>query len=209
MLLLALRWALRIVGLLLVLAVAGTLYVAGRIWWTGRQDDHPRSDAIVVLGASQYNGRPSKIFEARLAHARALYEQHVAPYVVTVGGNEPGDNYTEGGTGARWLTAHGVPDSAVIAVPTGSDTLNSVKAVADVFRSRHWRTAVLVTDPWHAFRADTMADDNGIDAKSSPVHSGPAVQGRGTEVRYIFREAAAYIWYELFGGSRERGPSAA
>ena len=96
----------------------------GRVWWVARQDDRRASDAIVVLGAAQFDGRPSSVFTARLVHARDLYEDDVAPRIVTVGGNRAGDRFTEAAAGKRWLTEHGVPGQhAIVAVATGSDTL--------------------------------------------------------------------------------------
>src|SRR5690348_808056 len=104
------------------------------IWWTARQDARPTSDAIVVLGSAQYNGRPSSIFAARLEHARALYQQGVAPVVVTVGGKKSGDNFTEAQAGRDYLAQEGVPEKALLAVPEGVDTLQSMQDVAAVFR---------------------------------------------------------------------------
>jgi uncharacterized SAM-binding protein YcdF (DUF218 family) len=178
-------------------------YVAADIWWVARQDHHPRSDAIVVLGASQYNGTPSPVFAARLEHARLLYDEHVAPYIVTVGGKQPGDAYTEAAAGAKYLQSHGVPSSALIAVQTGRDTLRSLRAVHGLFGTRGWQTAVLVTDPWHELRSRTMADDLGMTAYTSPERSGPAVASRSVEARYIARETEAYIYYQIFHDDNE------
>lgn len=194
-----LRWARRITLLVLLAAFVGVVYVAGHIWWVARQDDHPDSDAIVVLGASQYNGTPSPVFRARLEHAKALYDEHVAAHLVTVGGRQPGDAYTEAGSGKRYLVSHGVPSSAVVALGTGRDTLQSMRAVAMEFRARGWHTAVLVTDPWHCLRARTMADDAGLSALTSPERHGPATSSLGTDLRYLARETEAYIYYEIFG----------
>jgi uncharacterized SAM-binding protein YcdF (DUF218 family) len=190
-----LRW-LALLVLAAVLAVF--LGTALKIWWVARHDARPRSDAIVVLGASQYNGRPSSWFEARLDHARTLYKQGVAPRIVTVGGNQPGDEFTEAGSGRRWLIDHGVPADAVIALETGSDTLASLEAVDRLFESRKWESAVIVTDPWHSYRSRAMARDLGIDAATSPTRQGPAVRERGTEVTQIIRETIAYWHYRLF-----------
>jgi len=198
-----LRWAFRIaVGLLLV-AVVLVLYVAAHIWWVAREDEHPRSDAIVVLGASQYNGVPSPVFAARLQHALTLYDEHVAPRIVTVGGKQPGDHYTEAQSGAAYLHQHGVPTSALLPVPTGRDTLRSLEAVDRQFTSHGWHSAVLVTDPWHCLRARTMARHLGIHADTSPERTGPAVASRSIEVRYIARETEAYIYYEIFHDDNE------
>ncbi len=192
------RWALRFVAavvLFVLLVLAGTAF---EVWHVGREDSRPKSDALVVLGASQYNGRPSEVFEARLEHARDLYRAGVAPRIITVGGSQPGDTYTEAEAGANWLADHGVPRSALVAVPRGADTLVSLRAVAVTMNQRRWRTAVIVTDPWHSLRSRQMARDLHIKAATSPVHTGPAVRGRGTEVRYIGRETMGYLFYRLF-----------
>src|SRR3954469_14945403 len=151
------------------------------IWWNARQDERPRSDAIVVLGSAQYNGVPSSIFQARLEHAKALYDDGVAPVIVTVGGKAAGDAFTEAEAGEEYLANAGVPDDALLAVPEGVDTLESMRVVSAAFGERGWTSAVLVTDPWHAMRAERMAQDAGIEAVSSPTRQGPAVETRGTQ----------------------------
>lgn len=199
--------------LLAALVLAGSLVVAGtalRVWQVARADDRPHSDAIVVLGSAQYNGRPSAILQARLDHALNLYRAGVAPRIVTVGGNRQGDRYTEAGAGAQYLLAKGVPANSVIAVGEGSDTLESVRAVAEVFHHQGWHSAVLVTDPWHELRTRRMAADSGIDAVGSPSRTGPVVQTRQTELRYVVRETGAYLYYRLFHrGTSESVPPAA
>ncbi|OMQ15345.1 hypothetical protein A7K94_0210180 [Modestobacter sp. VKM Ac-2676] len=176
------------------------------IWYTARQDARPTSDAIVVLGSAQYNGVPSSIFEARLEHARELYEAGVAPVVVTVGGRAAGDEFSEAEAGADYLAATGVPRDALLPVQEGVDTLESVRAVAAAFADRGWGTAVLVSDPWHAMRAERMAEDAGLEATSSPTRQGPAVQTRSTQFRYILRETAAYLLYRATGESVAGAP---
>jgi uncharacterized SAM-binding protein YcdF (DUF218 family) len=196
----------RVVGaavLALVLLVAST---AAAIWWTARQDSRPRSDAIVVLGSAQYNGVPSSIFEARLEHALRLYDAGVAPVVVTVGGKAAGDQFSEAEAGREYLADAGVSADSLLAVEEGGDTLESMRAVARVFGEQGWSSAVLVTDPWHAMRAERMAEDAGIDAESSPTRQGPAVQTRTTQFRYILRETAAYLLYRVTGESVAGAP---
>jgi len=193
------RWTIRIVLALIAFVVVVAGYVAGHIMWVAGHDSRPHSDAIVVLGACQYNGTPSPVFAARLDHAKALYDAHVASRIVTVGGNQPGDITTEAQAGQDYLVRKGVPSNAILPVRAGHDTLQSVRAVADVFKTRGWKTAVLVTDPWHCLRARTMARDSGIDASTSPEHTGPAVGSFTTNVHYIARETLAYVYYSLFG----------
>jgi uncharacterized SAM-binding protein YcdF (DUF218 family) len=189
--------------LALLLLVTST---ALAIWWNARQDSRPSSDAIVVLGSAQYNGVPSSIFEARLEHAIALYEDGVAPMIVTVGGKATGDEFTEAEAGRDYLANAGIPADALLAVPEGVDTLESMRVVSTAFDEHGWTSAVLVTDPWHAMRAERMAQDAGIEAESSPTRQGPAVETRATQFRYILRETAAYLLYRATGESVAGAP---
>jgi uncharacterized SAM-binding protein YcdF (DUF218 family) len=196
----------RVVGAFVLAFFLLVVSTATAIWWTARQDSRPVSDAIVVLGSAQYNGVPSSIFEARLEHAVALYKDGVAPVIVTVGGKAAGDQFTEAEAGADYLSGAGVPDGALLPVEEGVDTLESMRAVAATFRQHGWSSAVLVTDPWHALRAERMAEDAGITADSSPTRQGPAVQTRTTQFRYILRETAAYLLYRATGESVAGAP---
>jgi uncharacterized SAM-binding protein YcdF (DUF218 family) len=203
---LLLRWVRRVVLGVVVLAVLVVGVTAAGVWWVARGDDTTRTDAIVVLGASQFDGRPSPVLQARLDHALTLFRAGVARQVVTVGGDRPGDRFTEAQAGATYLRDHGV--DAVVPLGTGSNTLQSLQAVHALFQQRGWHSATIVTDPWHSLRSSRMAHDVGIDAHTSPVRTGPAVRTRSTQVRYVFRETAAYLWYRVFGASSEAGPPA-
>lgn len=197
------RWLGRLVlGAVLIgaLVAGGTLV---RVWQVARADDRAPADMIVVLGAAQYDGRPSEVLEARLDQALELYQEGVAPVVVTVGGRLPGDNFTEAEAGAQYLSANGVPADAVLPVGEGDDTLGSIQAVAAVAAERGWDTAVIVSDPWHSQRARVMARDSGLDAWTSPTRSGPMVWTRETQARSIFRESAALLYYQLTHASAE------
>ncbi|WP_308283098.1 YdcF family protein [Pseudonocardia nigra] len=191
------RWAFRlIVGALLVgaLIVGGTAF---RVWQVARVDERRPVDAVVVLGAAQYDGEPSSIFAARLRHAEELYEEGVAPRIVTTGGQRAGDAYSEAEAGRAYLVERGVPAEDVVAVGEGSDTLGSVQAVAARARQDGWESALVVSDPWHSLRARIMARDSGLEAWSSPTRTGPVVQTRETQLRYIVRETAALLYYRL------------
>jgi uncharacterized SAM-binding protein YcdF (DUF218 family) len=196
----------RMIGVAVLAVLLVVTSTALAIWWTARQDSRPGSDAIVVLGSAQYNGVPSSIFEARLEHAIALYEDGVAPMIVTVGGKATGDEFTEAEAGRDYLANAGIPADSLLAVPEGVDTLESMRAVSTAFDEHGWTSAVLVTDPWHAMRAERMAEDAGIEADSSPTRQGPAVETRATQFRYILRETAAYLLYRATGESIAGAP---
>jgi uncharacterized SAM-binding protein YcdF (DUF218 family) len=202
------RLLFRAAAAVVVLVVLVVGWTAVRVWQVARQDSRAPADAIVVLGASQFDGRPSAIFRSRLDHAKALYDDGVATAVVTVGGNRQGDRFTEAGAGATYLRQQGVSDQDVTAVASGSDTLTSLQAVARLAKANGWHDVLIVTDPWHSFRARAMAAQVGLHARTSPTRHGPVVQGRGSEARYIARETVAYLYFKVFKTSFGRGPSA-
>lgn len=198
----------RLIALVLLAAVVIVGVTAFKVWSVAREDQRGKVDAVVVLGASQFDGRPSSVFKARLDHAATLLRAGVAPRVITLGGSRPADRFTEAAAGARYLVQQGLPASELLAVGQGSDTLQSITALGVVMRQHHWRSVVLVTDPWHEARSRRMASDKGIIATTSPARGGPAVATRGTEARYVARETAAYLYYVIFHRSAEYGTRA-
>lgn len=137
-------------------------------------DDTTRpADAIVVLGAAQYDGRPSPQLRGRLDHVVQLWRQGVAPLVVVTGGNQPGDRFTEASASRSYLIDAGVPADAILAEDQGSTTHQSLRAVADVLEARNAASVVLVTDPFHALRSRLTAQEVGLVAVVSPVPDGP------------------------------------
>ncbi len=189
----------RLVLVVVGLAMALVAVTAGRVWYAGRAADPPRADVLVVLGAAQYDGRPQGYLSARLDHALALYDDGIAPTVMTVGGKRPGDRFTEAEAGRDYLLQHDVPSSAVVSAGVGNDTLESLRAAAALMRERGWTSAVVVTDPWHELRSTSMLADVGGDltVHRSPVTAGPSLAGHGVELRYVARETAAYLAYEF------------
>lgn len=179
----------------LVFAVVGVGFVAFRVWYVAREDDRRPADAIVVLGAAQYNGVPTNVFKARLEHAATLFEEGVSPLIITTGGSQPGDMYTEAGSGRAYLAELGIPPAAIYAVETGTNTKGSINAVAQTISSIGGESVVLVSDPWHSYRSRLMAEDVGLDARTSPTRHGPAVWTRENQIASIIRETGAVFWY--------------
>ena len=186
------------------------LGTAARVWWFARQDDHRVSDAIVVLGAAQFNGRPSSVFTARLVHARDLYKRKVAPRIITVGGNQAGDRFTEASPGKAWLTQHGVPAARIVAVGTGSDTLTSLRAVEQRMqqrrlvdrRDRH-RPVALVAGPRDGHRPGHRRRDVARPGRGRPCGNA------STEIRYIARETAGLpLLQGVQAAAADSGPNA-
>jgi len=194
------RWLVGAV-VLSVLIVGGLLV---RTLQVGARDTRAEVDAIVVLGAAQYNGRPSEVYQARLDHAHQLFREGVAGHIVTIGGKQQGDRTTEGAAGRDYLADRGVDPNVLVAVETGNDTLASVRAAAAVIERKAWRSVVLVTDPAHAFRASLIARDSGLTVTESSVREGPATAA-DLQLRYYSREILGTLFYLLVGGSSHAG----
>lgn len=183
-----------------LLAVLATLtilvaYVGFSIVSAAHTQDLTHTDALVVLGAAQFDGRPSPVLANRASHALSLYRAGVAPVIVTVGANQPGDRFTEAGSARTWLLAHGVPASALVSVPEGHDTLSSMQALAQVAATHQWDTITVVTDPAHASRSARIANDLGLVAHVAPTQSGP---GSALTLHYVMREIASTLHYWAF-----------
>jgi uncharacterized SAM-binding protein YcdF (DUF218 family) len=187
------------VVLLLVGFVAGCGIV---VWQAAHHDDASeidRADAIVVLGAAQYDGEPSPVFAGRLDHAALLYDQGRAERVLVLGGGQPGDRFTEAEAGRRYLMENGLPGDAIIPVPEGHTTFESLRAIVPVMREAGMDTAFLVSDPWHNARVERMARDLGIEGHASATWQSAATS-QDTRFEGYVRETFAYLYYRLLGG---------
>jgi uncharacterized SAM-binding protein YcdF (DUF218 family) len=162
--------------LLLATLVGGSIafgWATYRIWDTGNRDDRQKADAIVVLGAAQYNGRPSPVFRARLDHAVDLYDAGVGRYLVVTGGKALGDRTTEAAAARAFAIARGVPASAILVEDRGRTTLESLNAVATILREHQLGSAVFVSDRTHMLRVLRIARDQGIASYGSPTATSP------------------------------------
>lgn len=173
--------------------------------WMGK-DERPKVDAIVVLGAAQYDGRPSAIYQARLEHAVDLYSGGVAPLLVFTGGKEPGDRFTEGGSGARWARERGVPASDVLAEEHSRTTYQNLAGAKKALQRRNpdgdRPRIVVVSDPFHMFRAVKQAADLGMEAFPSPTRTSPLSSSRLKLTELVLREDLAIAGYLLSGAGK-------
>lgn len=175
--------------LLVVLAIPLiVLLVMGAVYWQARTDETRPVDAIVVLGAAQYNGRPSAVLRARLDHAFGLYEGGYAPLIVLTGGRAEGDAFTEAEAGAIYLEELGVPSSAMVLENDGRDTWSSMRGVDTLLNGRDVESLLIVSDGFHLFRSELMARELGYEAWSSPADDSPIRPWSAGEVSYVIRE---------------------
>jgi uncharacterized SAM-binding protein YcdF (DUF218 family) len=150
------------------------------------------------MGAAQFDGRPSDVLLARVKHANQIFKSNLAPRIYTVGGGAPGDRTTEAAASRSWLIQNGVKKANVLAIPKGRDTLNSTKAYAAQMKKSKLNSVLIVTDPYHCFRAVKMAKDLNLSASCSPVLDGPAsLENSG--LSYLTRETGAYLAYITVG----------
>lgn len=188
------RWW--ILGGLLGVGLGFVLWTIIQVIWTAHRYETPASaDAIVVMGAAQWNGDPSPVFEGRLLRALELYESGVADYIVTTGSGQPGDAVTEGFAGFEFLRNQGVPEASILIVIDGTNTWEELTATARVLGDRDLESAVLVSDPYHNYRLLRMGADVGLDVSVASTDLDPTIRNYG-------REAAATIAGLVLGWRR-------
>ncbi len=189
----------RAVALLGVL-VAGYLALTGaQEWHAPRAEDAQRTDAIVVLGAAQYDGRPSPALRARLDHAADLYHDDLAPVVWVTGGRQPGDRFSEASASDLYLQRRDVPKSALRLETQGASTYESLTAAARLLRKAGAREVLLVSDPWHSYRITAIAREAGLRPRVSPAEAGGV---SGSALRRLARETVAVSLGRLVGYRR-------
>jgi uncharacterized SAM-binding protein YcdF (DUF218 family) len=199
---------------LVVVALAGAIGVAAgvgyatwRIFDQGDRDEARPAGAIVVLGAAQYDGRPSPVFEARLDHAVDLYEAGLAPLLVTTGGRQPGDRWTEAETGKRYAMERGVPESAIVLENSGRSTLETIEGVERILHERGIEDAIFVSDRTHILRILRLASDAGIDGLGSPTTTSPLEGQRARQTDAALHELGALALYFLTGRGGTEDPA--
>ncbi|MFT5202830.1 MAG: uncharacterized SAM-binding protein YcdF (DUF218 family) [Candidatus Aldehydirespiratoraceae bacterium] len=192
---LSVRRARRLVIVVGVLAVGYVSLTFAQVLEASGEDDRASADAIVVLGAAQYNGEPSPVLAARLDHAYALWEAGVAPIVVTTGSNRPGDQFTEGYAGFEYLRFAGIPEDDILVITDGDSSWEQLAATARVLRGEDLDSVVLVSDPYHALRLRQISDQVGLDASVSSTDG-------GSSIRQLVRETAAVSLGRVLGYRR-------
>lgn len=188
----------KIISAILLIAIVVPVFTLGKTWLAAHNSTARKSDVIVVLGAAQFNGRPSSALLARLVEGKRIYRLGLAPMIIAVGAGAPGDRTTEAASSKAWLVSHGIAKSVVVAIPLGRDTLVSTQSYIAEMKRRGLHSVVIVTDPYHCLRAMTMANDLGAKSSCSPVRTG-ANSLLHADLHYLIRETGAYLAYVTLG----------
>lgn len=191
---------LKVGGLVALLILGYPLFLGWQVWSQSHRDENHSADAIVVLGAAQYDGEPSPIFKARLDQAAYLYDEGFSPRVVVTGGKQAGDRFTESEAGASYLVSQGIPPEDILSENEGSTSLESLKRVREMADQQGIDSVLLVSDPMHSERIKRMATD----LEFQEVYTSPASyislnRSRATKAKELAREVASIIAYEWFG----------
>jgi len=157
-----------------------------------REEARP-SDVIIVMGAAEYRGHPSPVFKLRLDHAVSLYQQHLAPYIMTTGGPGGDPSFTEGGVGRSYLIDRGVPAESIVVEDEGESTAYALSAASEILRRMGLRSCIIVSDGYHLFRVKRILQREGFAAWGSPREPGDTNIAK--EWWLYFRQAVAYgLW---------------
>jgi len=188
----------RIITVMVTIIIAIPGYALMVTWNAAHHPTIRSADVIVVPGAAQLDGAPGEVLLARLQEAKRIYQLGLAPLIITVGSGAPGDRTTEAAAGAFWLRNNGVKRSAIVALATGRDTRTQTTAYVAEMKKRKLTNVIIATDPYHCNRTITMAEDLDAIASCSPVQDGPNSLA-GSRMRYLVREAGAYLAYITLG----------
>lgn len=189
----ALKWAVSLLAACFVIMVAAVFGIITLVYVQARTDEAQQVDAIVVMGAAQFNGRPSPVLQARLDQALALYNAGLAPRIAVTGGQQPGDAFTEAETGYRYLTEQGVPEDAIVMENDGRSTWESMQGLPAVLPPSELPEVLVVSDGFHLFRSELMLGELGYDAHGSAATDSPIRPWSATEFGYVVREAVGAI----------------
>ena len=196
------RWKIVRRSLLAVFALVVGYYAISlvQVYRTGRSDQARSVDAVVVMGAAQYDGRPSPQLAARLDHVVSLHDEGVAPLVVVTGGKQAGDRFTEAEASAQYLVERGVPAASIVMESSGRTTYESLAGAAELLAGRGLDSVLVVTDPYHALRSRLVAEEVGLTAYVSPTPTS-VVRG-GNSARRHLAEAGAVALGRIVGFDR-------
>jgi uncharacterized SAM-binding protein YcdF (DUF218 family) len=188
----------RIILVLLLVLVAYPVWLGLQVWGQSREDENHSADAIVVLGAAQYDGEPSPVFKARLDHAVYLYEQGLSETVIVTGGRQAGDRFTESEAGGNYLVGQGVPSDAILHEADGGSSLQSLRNVKELTEGSEIESLLLVSDPLHSERIKRIAHDLGfIETYASWASYQELNRSRLTKAKELVREVGAILVYEF------------
>jgi uncharacterized SAM-binding protein YcdF (DUF218 family) len=191
------RWLLRLAALALA-CLAGFLgFTAIRIVHEGSLQEVRTADAIVVFGAAEYSGRPSPVLRARLDHAFNLFQQGIAPVVITTGGAAFDPSFSEGGVSRDYLMHRGIPERSLIAETQSSDTAQSAVRVAVIMRTNGLHSCVAVSDAYHVFRIKRLLEHEGVAPVYVAPRPGSRPRGVGQRMYAVLREACSYLLWKL------------
>ena len=184
-------WLRIVVGTVVVLAVLW-LATVGLILFAGSRPHLQKADAILVMGAAQYNGRPSPVFRARLDHAITLHQQQYAPFLIVTGGVGKGDTLSEGEVGRRYAEAKGVFPEMILVEREGVTSFESIEAAAALMRAHNLKSALLVSDGYHMLRLELLARRAGIVGYRAPAPASLNEAARNYRWRYVLRESMLF-----------------
>jgi uncharacterized SAM-binding protein YcdF (DUF218 family) len=177
-----------ILSTFLALIVFWAGWMGAVLLWSSFDYARP-SESIVVLGAAQYDGRPSPVLKARLDHAMDLWDRHLAGVLIFTGGRGAGDTTSEAAVGRAYARRHGVPEGLILLEAQGRTTRESMKGVARILGDRGLKTAILVSDPFHMLRLWILGRRFGFTPYTSPTRTSPISPNREKRWRYILSES--------------------
>lgn len=191
---------LRIFGVIILAVFLFFSVTVIEIYRTGGKDERQNVDAIVILGSAEYAGKPSPVFKARLDHGADLYKEGYAPSIIVAGGQDEDETYSEAGVGKAYLVKQKkIPQEKIIAEEYSLTTVQNISRLKDHAQAQGLKKVLLVSDPFHMFRAKWLAKKWGIEVYTSPTQTSPISENHWLEFKFVMREAVAFTGHLFFG----------
>ena len=189
------KWG-TLLGVAVVVAIViYGVYLYGQIRDHAVRDEAQKADAIVILGAAQYNGRPSPVLKARLDHAYDLYAKGYARAIITTGGYGPDPNFSEAQVSTKYLVQRGIDVANIVTEQGSGTTYDSIRAASNLLHAKGWKSVLVVSDGFHLFRVKKMFVDNGILAYTSPAPNSPIEGAASQRFWHSMREVLLFSVY--------------
>lgn len=188
---------LKIVAIIFLVIIFVAVWDFYKIYSTAKIDMAEKADAIAVLSAAQYAGKPSPVYKARLDKAIELFKLEMAPAIITTGGVSSGGEISEGAVGKKYLISNGIPANNIISDEKSLTTNENIKEIAFIALDNNFKKIIVVSDPFHMYRAMLIAKEFNLDLIPSPTRNSPVTKNSMLEYKYMARETAGVMLQQL------------
>lgn len=185
----------KILFILTVVCTVLLILLLFKIYNQGKEATPKKADVILLLGCKvREEGVPSLLLEYRLEKALALYNEGYAGHIIVSGGQGDNEPMSEAQAMKNWLEAEGVPNSVIIMEDQSTSTYENLKNSKPIMEREGFKTAIIVSNDFHIYRALQMAKEFEIKASAAPAPTLDYLKSY-----YYSRELLSVLKYMVIG----------